>query len=94
MNKLQGVSDRENYFVTLNGEDLISPDKVLRTFQYEHPIFTVAAMQAQHDLPLLNQQGHIFFCGSYFRNGFHEDALRSAVDLATLKAPNGIDIWS
>ncbi len=94
MNKLQGVSDRENYFVTLNGEDLIDKEKILRTYKYEHPIFTTAAMRAQDDLPLLNKTGNIFFCGSYFRNGFHEDALRSAVDLATQKAPDGIDIWN
>lgn len=45
---------------------------------YEHPVFTVEAMQAQQNLAQLNNNGQIYFCGSYFRYGFHEDALMSA----------------
>jgi predicted NAD/FAD-binding protein len=40
MNSLQGVSDRQNYFVSLNSDDRIAPDKVLRRIDYEHPLFT------------------------------------------------------
>lgn len=80
MNSLQGVSDTTNYFVTLNGRAKIDPEKILRSYSYEHPVFTTGAMKAQEQLPLLNSRGSILFCGSYFGNGFHEDAIRSAKD--------------
>lgn len=81
MNRLQGVSDKQNYFVSINGEEEIDPDKVIRTITYEHPLFDMAARRAQSELPQLNAQGPIYFCGSYFRYGFHEDALLSSVNL-------------
>lgn len=82
MNSLQGVSDKKNYFVSINPvEGTVAPNKVIRTFVYEHPLFDVPAMQAQVELPKLNESGPIFFCGSYFRYGFHEDAYMSAVQL-------------
>jgi predicted NAD/FAD-binding protein len=80
MNKLQQVSDRQDFFVTLNGTHSIRESSIIHKYAYEHPIFTVAAMRAQERLPELNREGNIFFCGSYFKNGFHEDALKSAVD--------------
>jgi len=92
MNCLQGVSKDLNYFVTLNGGDLIDQKKILRRFKYEHPVFTVEAMNAQSELSKLNTDGRIFYCGSYFKNGFHEDALKSAVDVCSLIL--GRDPWS
>jgi predicted NAD/FAD-binding protein len=86
MNELQGVSDRENYFVTINPSAGIAPDKVLRTIAYEHPLFSLGAVRAQAELPSLNHNANggteTYFAGSYFRYGFHEDALLSAVDLS------------
>lgn len=79
MNKLQQVSDREEYFVTLNGTHSIRESSIFQKYAYEHPVFTIAAMRSQERLPELNKEGNVFFCGSYFRNGFHEDALMSAV---------------
>ncbi|MBS1953194.1 MAG: FAD-dependent oxidoreductase [Cyanobacteria bacterium SZAS-4] len=86
MNSLQQVSDRCNYFVSLNAEAMIKPEKVLRRIQYDHPIFTVAAMNAQKDLKIMNQTKgrNLFLCGSYFGHGFHEDALASSVDVVNL----------
>jgi len=83
MNSLQGISDRENYFVSINGADQIAPDKILRRIEYHHPLFNLAAIRAQAELPSLNTRpaNRVFFAGSYFRYGFHEDALSSAVDL-------------
>lgn len=78
MNSLQGVSENQNYFVTINNPGIIDHNKILRVIDYEHPIFTVEAMQAQQELKILNENGRIFYCGSYFRYGFHEDALMSA----------------
>jgi predicted NAD/FAD-binding protein len=85
MNSLQGVSDRQNYFVSINGENFIQPAAILKRIQYEHPVFSLGAIRAQWDLPKLNERpGNVFFCGSYFRHGFHEDAFTSALELCRL----------
>ena len=84
MNNLQGVSPTTNYFVSINAPEAIDPAKVIKVIDYEHPLFDVPAMEAQKTLPEMNaagaEQGR-FFCGSYFRYGFHEDAFGSAVNL-------------
>jgi len=96
MNRLQGVSERENYFVTIDRPESIAEDRVIRRIAYEHPLFDRAAVAAQKELPILNQQAlggtRTFFAGSYFRYGFHEDALASAVSLSSLLL--GRDAWS
>ena len=95
MNRLQGVSDRENYFVSLNYADRIDPEKVLWRTTYTHPIFDRDALAAQHHLPSINAEmpnQRVFFSGSYFRYGFHEDALASAVQCA--HAVCGEDPWT
>ncbi len=81
MNSLQGVSEKRNYFVSINGADAIDPKKIIREIDYEHPLFDVKARKAQTELQALNEKGPVYFCGSYFRYGFHEDALMSAVEL-------------
>jgi predicted NAD/FAD-binding protein len=95
MNSLQGVSDRENYFVSINRSEAINPAKVLRRIDYEHPQFSLGAIRAQAELPGLNEAARgrteTYFAGSYFRYGFHEDALLSAVNLAALLL--GRDPW-
>ena len=82
MNALQGVSKKQNYFVSLNSTERIDPQRVLYSTTYEHPIFTLEAIRAQRELPGLNRSGRIFFCGSYFRYGFHEDACMAGFDAA------------
>ncbi len=90
MNALQGVSKTRDYFVSVNGADKIRPETILYQTDYEHPVYTLRAMEAQRELPALNTRSprqRIFFCGSYFRHGFHEDAYSSAVDLAAVLRP-------
>jgi predicted NAD/FAD-binding protein len=85
MNRLQGVSEQQDYFVSINGGARVSEERVLKRITYDHPLFSVGAARAQAELPGLNRRSpgqSVFFCGSYFRYGFHEDALGSAVDLA------------
>jgi predicted NAD/FAD-binding protein len=86
MNKLQGVSDRENYFVSINGADRIAPGRILKTIAYEHPLFTLGAVRAQTEIPRLNHSAagttETYFCGAWTRYGFHEDGFLSAVDLS------------
>lgn len=88
MNALQNVSKKRNYFVSINGD--VPADQVLYEAVYEHPVFTLEAMRAQAELPTLNTRSpnqRTFFCGSYFRHGFHEDAYASAVDLSSVMRP-------
>jgi predicted NAD/FAD-binding protein len=96
MNSLQEVSDRENYFVSINRPEAIDPSRILRTIAYEHPLFNLGATRAQEDLPRLNASARgateTYFAGSYFRYGFHEDAFQSAVRLSALLL--GRDPWA
>lgn len=95
MNSLQGVSDRENYFVSIERPEAINPAKVLRTIHYRHPLFTLGAIRAQREIPALNAAApgatETYFAGSYTRYGFHEDAFLSAVKLGELLL--GRDPW-
>ena len=82
MNALQGVSRNQDYFVSLNSDDRIDPALLLYRTTYDHPVFTLDAIRAQKELPKLNHAGRLFFCGSYFRYGFHEDACMAGFDAA------------
>lgn len=83
MNSLQGVSENENYFVTINPQR--QPKNILKTINYHHPLFDLGAIAAQQEIPNLHDQGlretNTFFCGAWQRYGFHEDGLLSAVNL-------------
>jgi len=95
MNRLQGVSDRANYFVSLNCHDRVVPEKVLRRIDYDHPIFNLGAIAAQKELPQLNRLApsqSTYFAGAWFKYGFHEDGFTSALDCA--RAVTGEPIWS
>jgi len=80
MNLLQRISGAVNYFVSLNDFAALAADKIYARFDYEHPLFDENTEAAQAELPRLNETGKIFFSGSYFRYGFHEDAYLSAVN--------------
>lgn len=81
MNSLQQVSEKQDYFVSINPHADLDEKKIIRELDYEHPLFDVPAINAQAELHQLNQVGPVYFCGSYFKYGFHEDAFTSAVDL-------------
>lgn len=82
MNRLQKLGTRRDLFVTLNPVRAPRPDRVIRTFDYTHPLFDAAALSAQQELWRLQGQRNTWFCGSYFGYGFHEDALQSGLDVA------------
>ncbi len=92
MNSLQGVSQKQNYFVSVNGENAIDPKTILKRIRYEHPLFSLGAIRAQPKLPELNaRRTGVYFCGSYFRYGFHEDAFTSALNLCRQLSE---DVWN
>ena len=96
MNSLQGVSDRVNYFVSINRPEAVAPGKVLRRIAYEHPLFSLGAVRAQEEIPALNAaargSSETYFAGAWQRYGFHEDGLLSAVRLCELLL--GRDPWA
>ncbi|MFW2403237.1 MAG: NAD(P)/FAD-dependent oxidoreductase [Gammaproteobacteria bacterium] len=82
MNLLQALDTPEPLFVTLNPNREIDPDKVLRTYDYEHPIFDTAALHAQRKLWNLQGRQNTWFCGAYFGSGFHEDGIQAGLAVA------------
>ncbi len=82
LNQLQQLDVDADYIVTLNPAHPPAPDKVVNRMTYLHPIFTDDAVQTQGELHKLNGPRGTFFCGAYFGYGFHEDGLRSAVQVA------------
>ena len=82
MNILQGLSSDTTFCVTLNQTDAISSDKILRKFVYHHPVFSIESMRAQHQRSVICGHNNTHFAGAYWYNGFHEDGVRSAVEVA------------
>jgi predicted NAD/FAD-binding protein len=83
MNRLQQVSDNKDYFVSVNPHNGLDEKKIIKEIDYEHPLFDVPAINAQAEIEKLNRTGPVYFCGSYFKYGFHEDAFTSAVQLCS-----------
>ncbi|WP_298719217.1 FAD-dependent oxidoreductase [uncultured Oceanisphaera sp.] len=81
MNILQGLDAQQTFCVTLNRSHAIAPDKILRRFTYAHPVYNREAITAQHRRGDICGQQHTHFCGAYWYNGFHEDGVRSALDV-------------
>jgi predicted NAD/FAD-binding protein len=79
MNILQGFDCPEQFCVTLNNSDAIDQDKVLKRMNYQHPVYTPESVAAQARQAEINT-GRTFYCGAYWRYGFHEDGVVSALD--------------
>lgn len=84
MNQLQGITAPVTFCVTLNHTAYIDPSKILGRYQYSHPVYNEQTLSAQQRRAEINGQQHTYFCGAYWYNGFHEDGVRSAVDVARL----------
>jgi predicted NAD/FAD-binding protein len=81
MNRLQGVSENRDYFVSINPPHGIRPEAIHHQLEYEHPLFTTEAIAAQSRIPELHSAGEQtgrYYCGSWQRYGFHEDGIWSA----------------
>ena len=79
MNILQSLQADETYVVTLNDDTRISPERIIRRIQYQHPVYTRETLAAQRRHAEINAD-RVFYCGAYWRNGFHEDGVVSALD--------------
>lgn len=79
MNILQSLPSKTTYCVSLNQTDAIDPSKILRTFNYSHPVFTLEGMKAQQRWQEIAGYKNTWYCGAYWANGFHEDGVVSAL---------------
>ena len=82
MNRLQGLKTSKDYFVTLNPTRDVPEDKTIFQTIYTHPKYTQTAISTQENIEAVNGTNRLYFCGSYCRYGFHEDAVMSAVNVA------------
>jgi len=82
MNLLQGLPVQQPVVVTLNAGNRIDPGCVLERMKYEHPVFSTAAVAAQKRKPEIQGALRTWYAGAYWGWGFHEDGMRSAVEIA------------
>jgi len=84
INKLQPLPFAQPVVVSLNPAREPQKQSVIAEFDYAHPVFDRAAVAAQQRLPALQGQRNTWFCGAWTGYGFHEDGLKSALDVAVL----------
>ena len=80
MNLLQGLNTRKQYCVTLNNTDAIARESIIYTTHYDHPTYSLESVAAQSRHRELNCGNRTSYCGAYWRNGFHEDGVYSALE--------------
>lgn len=81
LNAVQNLSCKSDYFVSLNDTE-VDPSLIIHKHLHRHPVYNFASIATQKDLHLLQGVSGIYFCGSYFGFGFHEDAIRSSENVA------------
>ncbi|MCY4179027.1 MAG: FAD-dependent oxidoreductase [Litoreibacter sp.] len=82
MNSLQPIPKDDPMFVTLNSTRTIRDELIYDTNTFMHPVFELGALKAQQDISVTNGTNRTWFCGAWMKNGFHEDGLSSAIDVA------------
>ena len=81
LNLLQNLKCDENIFLTLNPYYEIDQSKILKKVRFTHPYFDQLALDHQSKLNNLQNKRNILFCGSYFGYGFHEDGIKSSIEM-------------
>jgi predicted NAD/FAD-binding protein len=81
LNLLQNLKCDKNVFLTLNPISKISENKILKKVKFTHPYFDQNALDNQKKLNFLQNKKDILFCGSYFGYGFHEDGIKSSIEM-------------
>ena len=82
LNKLQNLKTSKEYFLTLNPIMEIDNKKIIKKVEFTHPFYDKKTINAQKYLIELQGVNNSWFCGSYFGYGFHEDGLKSAINIA------------
>ncbi len=81
MNSLQPIPMDDLHFVTLNTKRQIREELIYDQVTLRHPVYDLAALDAQKDVAAFNGARNTWYCGAWMKNGFHEDGLSSAVDV-------------
>ena len=81
LNKLQNLKIDKNIFLTLNPYFEIDNDMILKKVEFTHPYYNQEALSSQKNLSTIQNKKNILFCGSYFGYGFHEDGIKSSIDM-------------
>ena len=84
LNKLQNLKTKNDYFLTLNPISLIDSKKIIKKVEFTHPFYDLKSIEAQKSLIELQGKSNSWFCGSYFGYGFHEDGIKSSINIANL----------
>jgi len=82
MNRLQNIDERYPLFVSLNPDQPPAPETVFGVYDYDHPQFDKAAVDAQQRLGEIQGENNMWFCGAWTRYGFHEDGVASGLSVA------------
>jgi predicted NAD/FAD-binding protein len=82
MNRLQSLRADREFCVTLNRTAAIDPERIIRTIQYAHPVYTPAGVAAQSRHHEISGRNRTHYCGAYWGWGFHEDGVKSALRVA------------
>jgi len=82
MNILQGIESPTTFCVTLNATESIAADKIIRTFNYSHPVFSLESVVGAAKIIAANGDNRSWFAGAYLGNGFHEDGVASGKAVA------------
>ena len=81
LNLLQNFNINKNIFLTLNPFENINRDKIIKKVEFTHPYYDHTTLENQKKLHLIQNKKNILFCGSYFGYGFHEDGIKSSMEM-------------
>ena len=81
LNKLQNLETKENYFLTLNPICEIKKNTIIKKINFTHPYLNIKSFEMQKRLNSLQGKKRTWFSGSYFGYGFHEDGLKSSLEM-------------
>lgn len=79
MNMLQSLKAQKTFCVSLNLEQMITPEKVIGRYLYHHPVYMERSVPAQESHGLISGKNRTYYCGAYWGYGFHEDGVKSAL---------------
>ena len=81
LNNLQNLKSENNFFLTLNPIYEIDKANIIKKINFTHPYFNKETLKLQKTLQSLQGKKRTWYCGSYFGYGFHEDGLKSSINL-------------
>jgi predicted NAD/FAD-binding protein len=81
MNILQSIGAPRELCVSLNLAKVIDPDKIYKKMTYHHPVYNPESLAARHSHSAINGVNRTHFCGAYWGYGFHEDGVKSALEV-------------